>query len=79
MANNLSNEGEPDTLRISLSEAHEVRYWTSALEVPVDELRQLVAALGNNAAVVRAHLKQRAKLNQRRDSIVPSRHSNSTP
>ena len=67
MADDLSDQGARDGSRISLSEAHEVRYWASALEVPADELRQLVAVLGSNAAVVRAHLKQQAKLNRRRE------------
>lgn len=42
--------------QINLSDEHDVRYWTTALAVPVDELRRLVAEAGTNPEDVRAAL-----------------------
>ncbi len=56
MADDLNNRGAQDRSRISLTEAHEVRYWTEALGVNLDELKQAVEKVGNNADAVRKHL-----------------------
>ena len=60
MADDLNNRGAQDRARINLSEEHEVRYWTVALEVSEEELRRLVGEVGNSAETVRTALaKQR--------------------
>lgn len=56
MADDLNNRGAQDRARINLSEEHEVRYWTVALEVSEEELRRLVGEVGNNAEAVRTAL-----------------------
>ncbi|HEY4136972.1 MAG TPA: DUF3606 domain-containing protein, partial [Casimicrobiaceae bacterium] len=41
---------------ISLSEDHEVRYWTKALGISEERLRDVVKRVGHSAAKVRAEL-----------------------
>lgn len=60
MADDLTNRGPQDRARISLNEPHEVRYWTMALGIGEDELRRLVADVGNSADAVRARMKSEA-------------------
>lgn len=57
MSDDLSKRGPQDRSRISLTEAHEVRYWTEALGVSEEELRRLVGEAGHQADAVRARLK----------------------
>ena len=45
-----------DSSRISLTQDHEVRYWTEALDVTEERLRQLVKDHGNSAEAVRSAL-----------------------
>lgn len=45
-----------DASRIALGEDYEVAYWTDALGVSEQQLRDAVGAVGNSAAAVRAHL-----------------------
>lgn len=45
-----------DSSRISLTQDHEVRYWTKALDVTEERLRQLVKDHGNSADAVRLAL-----------------------
>jgi hypothetical protein len=56
MADDMNNRGPQDRARISLSEEHEVRYWTQALGVDKEELAAAVKAVGPSADRVRAHL-----------------------
>ena len=56
MADDLNNRGPQDRARISLAEAHEVRYWTDALGISEDQLKSLVAEVGNSADAVKAKL-----------------------
>lgn len=44
---------------ISLTQDHEVAYWTKALGVPVEDLAAAVEAVGHSAADVRAWLANR--------------------
>ena len=60
MSDDLNNRGAQDRARINLSEEHEVRYWTTALAVPEDELRRLVSEVGNSAADVREALAKKS-------------------
>lgn len=53
---NTDNTGPQDRDRISLEQEHEVRYWTQALGVTADALRQAVQAVGPMADAVRRHL-----------------------
>lgn len=45
-----------DRKEISLKEEYEVRYWTEALGVSKDELREAIAAVGRSAERVRSYL-----------------------
>ncbi|SHG72352.1 DUF3606 domain-containing protein [Massilia sp. CF038] len=54
MADDLNNRGAQDRNRISLTEKHEVAYWTKALGISEEELQRLVSKVGNNPAAVRA-------------------------
>lgn len=58
MADDLTNRGAQDRARISLSEEHEVRYWTEALGVTPEILKRAVAEAGNGAEAVRAWIRQ---------------------
>ena len=41
---------------ISLNQEHEVRYWTKALGISEERLREVVGRVGHSAAKVRAEL-----------------------
>lgn len=58
MSDNLQDRGGQDRSRISLSQPHEVRYWTEALGVTFDELKQIIDEVGNSAEAVRERLKK---------------------
>lgn len=55
MADDRNKRGPRDSSRINLSENYEVRYWTEALGVSEEELRQAVHAAGSSAKAVREH------------------------
>ncbi len=59
MSDDLKNRGAQDRTRISLSEDHELRYWTQALGVTREQLAAAVKAVGPSADKVRAHLGKR--------------------
>jgi len=56
MADDLTNRGAQDRSRISMSEDHEVRYWTKELGVTREQLQRAVDKVGNSAAAVRKEL-----------------------
>jgi uncharacterized protein DUF3606 len=56
MSDDLKNVGSPDRKLISLEEEHEVRYWTTALGVTEQRLRELVAKHGHSAEKIRQAL-----------------------
>ena len=56
MSDDLTNRGAQDRARISLTEPHEVKYWTDALGVSKDELERVIAQVGHSAAAVREKL-----------------------
>jgi len=58
MSDHKRNTGTPDRHRINLSEDDEVQYWTQALGVSEDELREAVKAVGSTSEAVRSHLAQ---------------------
>lgn len=57
MSDDKSKSGGQDRTRISLSEDYEVQDWSKKFGVTPQELRAAVAAVGNQAAAVEAHLK----------------------
>lgn len=59
MSDSSKNKGEPDRSLINLNQEHEVRYWTQALDVTEDELREAVRAVGSSASAVREYLRSR--------------------
>jgi hypothetical protein len=58
MSDSTRNRGEPDRSRISLSQSHEVSYWTSELGVSEAELRRAVESAGNSVEDVRRFLRR---------------------
>ena len=56
MTDHLQNRGAADRSRINVHEAHEVRYWTKALDVTEEQLKAAVAQVGVMAADVRRQL-----------------------
>jgi hypothetical protein len=57
MADDPNVRGPQDRARINVGQEHEVRYWTKALGVTEQQLRDAVRAVGPMAEKVRAHLK----------------------
>jgi len=56
MPDNLKERAPQDASRISLGEDWEVRYWTRALGVSEDWLREVVRQHGNSVAAIRRAL-----------------------
>ncbi len=56
MSEHKKSAGAHDRDLISLGEAHEVRYWTKALGVSEERLREAVKRAGHSAAKVRVEL-----------------------
>ena len=56
MSDDKTNRGNPDRKLISLNEDYEVRYWTEALGVSEERLRQLVSQHGHSAERIREAL-----------------------
>jgi hypothetical protein len=56
MADDLKDRGAQDRARINVNEEHELRYWTKALGVSEQELRDTVARVGVSAEKVRQAL-----------------------
>ena len=56
MPDDTTNRGAQDRARININEDHEIRYWTKALGVSEEKLREAVAAVGVSADAVRQHL-----------------------
>ena len=48
-----------DPAHINLTDEQDVQYWTSALGIPEEELRRVVAEVGDNAEAVRMACAQR--------------------
>lgn len=56
MSDDKTQRTPADASRISLEEDYEVAYWTDALDVGEDQLREAVDAVGNSADAVKAYL-----------------------
>lgn len=53
----LESKAQPaDPQRVNVYEAHEIEYWTSALGVDAERLREVVAQVGPNVEAVRRRL-----------------------
>ncbi|MCC6535430.1 MAG: DUF3606 domain-containing protein [Burkholderiales bacterium] len=60
MADDTNVRGPQDRSRINTEQDYELRYWTQALGVSEEQLRQAVQQVGSNADKVREHLRQGA-------------------
>ena len=60
MSDNLKHTGEPDRSRINLNQDYEVQYWSKKFGCTADELRQVVARVGNMPDAVERALKNKA-------------------
>ncbi|WP_354273397.1 DUF3606 domain-containing protein [Stenotrophomonas rhizophila] len=58
MSDDKKNTGSPDRDRINVNEDYELQYWTKALGVSAQELRDAVKAVGPTATAVREHLRK---------------------
>jgi hypothetical protein len=58
VSDDLRKFGTPDRDRVSLEQAHEVRYWTQRLGVSQERLRQAVSAAGPKVDAVEAWLRR---------------------
>lgn len=56
MPDDTTNRGAQERARVNINEVHDVRYWTHALGVSEEKLREAVAAVGVSAEAVRRHL-----------------------
>lgn len=52
MSDDTNNTGSPDNKLVSLSQDHEVRYWTDRFNVTESLLRRAVTAAGNSVDAV---------------------------
>lgn len=52
----IKNKGQPDRSKISMTQDHEVKYWTKHLKVSKEQLQTVVDKVGNSAAAVRKEL-----------------------
>lgn len=59
MADDTSKTGGQDRQRINVNEPYELRDWAAKFGVTTDQLRQAVAQVGDRAAEVEQHLKDR--------------------
>jgi hypothetical protein len=56
MLDDRKNRGAQDRAHISMSEEHEVRYWTQVLGVSKEHLASIIARVGNSPEAVRREL-----------------------
>lgn len=59
MSDDMKNRGEPDRSRISLSQDHEVAYWSRELGLSPSELRTAVVMAGSSPDDVRRFVNRR--------------------
>lgn len=59
MSDDKTKSGGQDRRRINTSEDYELRDWSKKFGVTPDELKAAVQAVGNDAAAVEAHLKNK--------------------
>lgn len=59
MSDDTQQRGPQDRARISLEQAHELRYWSERFGVGEQRLREAVAAVGVSADAVERYLRDR--------------------
>lgn len=59
MSDDLNNPGPEDGKLISLTEEHELDYWTKKFGITCDELRKAVESVGHSARKVSEYLSAR--------------------
>ena len=59
MADDQKSIGNPDRQRINVNQDYEVRDWAKKFGVTAEELKTAVAKVGNQAADVESHFKNR--------------------
>ncbi|MDP3495275.1 MAG: DUF3606 domain-containing protein [Hyphomonadaceae bacterium] len=59
MSDNRQDPGPLDGKLISLEQSYEVAFWSEALGITRDELREAVETVGHSAAAVRVYLADR--------------------
>ncbi|CUJ69847.1 Protein of uncharacterised function (DUF3606) [Achromobacter sp. 2789STDY5608633] len=55
MSDDLTQRGPQDRTRINVNEPHELRYWTKALGVTEEQLKQAVNQVGVSVDQVKSH------------------------
>lgn len=55
MSDDLTQRGPQDRARINVNEPHELRYWTKALGVTEEQLKQAVNQVGVSVDKVKSH------------------------
>jgi Protein of unknown function (DUF3606) len=58
MADDFSKRGPQDRSRISLTDPHEVQYWTDKFGVPKERLSEAVRKMGHSADIVAKELQR---------------------
>ena len=58
MSDDKSNRGSPDRDRIDIHDPSELRYWTKALKISPEKLKEVVGQVGTSAKKVRHALGQ---------------------
>ena len=58
MADDMNKSGGQDRIRINSSEDYELRDWSKKFGVSVEQLKAAIAAVGDKATDVEAHLKK---------------------
>ncbi len=59
MPDDLGKKGAQDRKRINIHESYEMEYWTKALGVSPDQLRDAVSAVGTSVEKVKEYLKKK--------------------
>jgi hypothetical protein len=61
MADNLTQRGMQDRMRIAVDQDHELRYWSEKFGVTVERLKEAIKAAGPQAADVERYLKRQSQ------------------
>lgn len=56
MSDDLTHPGAPDPEKVNIGQQHEVDYWTKALGVSEEKLREAVSAVGVMIKDIKAYL-----------------------
>lgn len=56
MSDDPNKQGQQDRSRINVNQPHELAYWTQALGISAERLREIVSEVGASASAVRERL-----------------------